>query len=238
MYNLQHPSPATPSTSRKPRDNYSRKSRSLSLLCEHFIARFCKEVDFLINIESASTALQVERRRIYDILNVLDAFSMIQKHLKGQYVSHLSFMLYILLNIFPDPNDPPSPVHDVCRYIFKGANAFRKKLDSLLVEAQHELQSIQGQEDNKQERSMTRLTQRFAQMFLLSPNKTLELSNAAAALLGVSENDGKTKTKIRRLYDIANIMRYRQYHNQNMVLRSHERRLLTDNNPFIQYSFV
>jgi hypothetical protein len=53
---------------------------------------------------------------------------------------------------------------------------------------------------------MVRLTQRFIQMFMLSQAPALGLEEAAAALLGASDEAGQMKTKVRRLYDIANIL--------------------------------
>ena len=78
-----------------------------------------------------------------------------------------------------------------------------------MIEAQHEVQGLADLVplDERKERSMARLSQRFAQMFMLSKINALELEEAAIALLGVSDETGQTKTKVRRLYDIANIMR-------------------------------
>jgi transcription factor E2F7/8 len=63
---------------------YSRKARSLGLLCENFIARFGRDVGYVINVDSAAAELGVERRRIYDILNVLHSLGVTEKRMKSQ----------------------------------------------------------------------------------------------------------------------------------------------------------
>jgi len=92
-----------------------------------------------------------------------------------------------------------------CRYEWKGTPPLQALLDKLGQEATGELPPS-GTQDEKKERSMARLSQRFAQMFLASQTKALELEESAAKLLGTSDESGQTKTKVRRLYDIANIL--------------------------------
>ena len=70
---------------------------------------------------------------------------------------------------------------------------------------------VEAARSNRKDRSMSRLTERFVKMFMLSPGGMLELEVAATALLGPAEEGEKSKTKVRRLYDIANILRYDFY---------------------------
>jgi hypothetical protein len=62
------------------------------------------------------------------------------------------------------------------------------------------------EEEGRKERAMARLTQRFSQLLMQSPNGAIELEDAAVKLLGPSAEGEKSKSKVRRLYDIANIM--------------------------------
>lgn len=81
------------------------------------------------------------------------------------------------------------------------------ELVNLQQEARREVAaSGAGEGDERKEKSMVRLTQRFIQMFLLGKAPTLGLEEAATALLGESDDPGQMKTKVRRLYDIANIL--------------------------------
>jgi transcription factor E2F7/8 len=81
----QAPADGAGPSQRPPRPaNYSRKSRSLGLLCENFLARFGREAGSIINVDTAAKELGVERRRIYDILNVLHSLGVTEKRMKGQ----------------------------------------------------------------------------------------------------------------------------------------------------------
>jgi hypothetical protein len=80
-------------------------------------------------------------------------------------------------------------------------------LEELRQEALLEVSTAGAMEalDDRREKSMVRLTQRFIQMFMLSTLPALTLEAGATALLG-ADNPGAMKTKVRRLYDIANIL--------------------------------
>ncbi|KAK2076617.1 hypothetical protein QBZ16_005377 [Prototheca wickerhamii] len=162
-------------------EGYSRKAKSLSLLCENFITRFGLP-ESVISLDGSAKALGVERRRIYDIVNVLESVKVVTKVQKNQYTWH-------------------------------GMDRLGPALEELRAEAEAELAEVgaSGAEglltlDERKEKSMTRLSQRFVQMFMLSKSKALGLDEAARALLGGTEDAGLFKTKVRRLYDIANIL--------------------------------
>lgn len=59
------------------------------------------------------------------------------------------------------------------------------------------------------EKSLGRLSERFIKMFLVSRSNVITLDDAAEELLGETDNGNKTafKSKVRRLYDIANVMK-------------------------------
>lgn len=58
----------------------------------------------------------------------------------------------------------------------------------------------------RREKSLGLLSQKFVQLFLVSPTKVVSLEEAAKILLGHCKDPAKLKTKVRRLYDIANIL--------------------------------
>jgi hypothetical protein len=45
-----------------------------------------KNEDRLVNLEDCVSALGIERRRIYDIVNILESFEMIQRIQKNVYI--------------------------------------------------------------------------------------------------------------------------------------------------------
>ncbi|KAJ1471443.1 hypothetical protein T484DRAFT_1844031, partial [Baffinella frigidus] len=62
-----------PASTRVPMDdgNYSRKDKSLGLLCDKFLQEYSKADE--VCLDAAAKRLGVERRRIYDIVNVLES---------------------------------------------------------------------------------------------------------------------------------------------------------------------
>ncbi|XP_073694554.1 transcription factor E2F7-like [Garra rufa] len=70
----------------------SRKQKSLGLLCQKFLALYpdYPETSEIINIslDEVATRLGVERRRIYDIVNVLESLMLVSRMAKNLYVWH------------------------------------------------------------------------------------------------------------------------------------------------------
>ena len=75
----------------------SRSEKSLGELCLKFLKHFgaknhsnsssnSSEEKNVINLEDCVTYLAIERRRIYDIVNILESFEMIKRQQKNQYI--------------------------------------------------------------------------------------------------------------------------------------------------------
>ena len=77
-----------------PDGSYKRKDKSLGVLCVNFMMRYNTiklrnpHITPAISIDEASNYLAVERRRIYDIINILEAIHVVSRKCKNTYNWH------------------------------------------------------------------------------------------------------------------------------------------------------
>ena len=64
---------------------YNRKEKSLGELCRRFLGIYGKEQKDLLLLDQCTRELGVERRRIYDIINILESFCVIRRQAKNSY---------------------------------------------------------------------------------------------------------------------------------------------------------
>ncbi len=64
---------------------YSRKEKSLGQLCSKFFSVYGAEAYCLISLDTCTQKLGVERRRLYDIINILECFSAVSRKAKNVY---------------------------------------------------------------------------------------------------------------------------------------------------------
>ncbi len=199
-------------------DKYSRKDKSLGLLCLNF-AQMYPEKGAEVSIDLTAQSLGVERRRIYDIINILESVDIVTRKCKNTYTwngtSHLTQTFRRLQ-------------WDGVREAVIYPNSTVLQIGSELQLSDSEIGRIHttpadeiwfGQKYEEmppsvflKEKSLARLSQRFLQMFLLAmttPSSQLSLSSASNIILSAASSDQSStgmKTKVRRLYDIANVM--------------------------------
>jgi hypothetical protein len=177
-------------------EEYSRKSKSLGLLCENF----CKQSwhNQIIQIDEAAKLMGVERRRIYDIINILEALYVVKRECKNRY-KWCGF------------NRLPEVLAEIQSQGFQIMPQEAKEAG--LLKSTEEIPEGTQQAEPKA-RSLGRLCRQFLQLFLVG-QKVVSLTGASDRILGkaddiVDEDGGALtrgqKTKIRRLYDIANVM--------------------------------
>ncbi|KAF8399350.1 hypothetical protein HHK36_015215 [Tetracentron sinense] len=197
---------------------YSRKQKSLGLLCSNFLSLYNRDDVESIGLDDAASRLGVERRRIYDIVNVLESVGVLAKMAKNRYswkgfggipraleVLKEEAMRENFLNTFEGCNyakvsdeqedDGISPDPNI------GTRQDKSSPSSVLLKP---LPSSKA--DSRREKSLGLLTQNFVKLFLCSNADLISLDEAARILLGDGDNLSTMRTKVRRLYDIANVL--------------------------------
>ncbi|XP_029019979.1 transcription factor E2F7 isoform X2 [Betta splendens] len=189
-------------TEKKP----SRKQKSLGLLCQKFLALYPDYPEphtaIWISLDEVSTSLGVERRRIYDIVNVLESLTIVGRIAKNSYTWYGRQQLEATLEGLQQ----------------KG----RQRGYHLQMElATEKTEAALGHEDdlgegdignagvNRKDKSLRIMSQKFVMLFLVSKTQTVTLDAAAKVLIEESQDSSshsKYKTKVRRLYDIANVL--------------------------------
>ncbi|KAK2508905.1 hypothetical protein MC885_005400 [Smutsia gigantea] len=211
----------------------SRKEKSLGLLCHKFLARYPKYPNPAVNndicLDEVAEELNVERRRIYDIVNVLESLHMVSRLAKNRYTWHgrhnLNKTLGTLKSI-GEENKYAEQIMMIKKKEYEQEFDFSK---SYSIE-DHIIKSNTGQNghpdmcfvelpgvefraasvNSRKDKSLRVMSQKFVMLFLVSSPQIVSLEIAAKILIGEDQvedlDKSKFKTKIRRLYDIANIL--------------------------------
>ena len=235
-----HSKPPTP-----PQDpaSYSRKKKSLGVLAENFLQRYenCNPGTEII-VDEAAVDLGVERRRIYDVVNILESIQLVVKKGKNTYS-------WLGKEYLPDifgklqvtaVTDYPE---DAKKYgLLAGEeDPNASKNDEGVMSRRNSMSSIASDDSKNSFRSLAKLSQQFLQVFLvghdilslpfaseliqgsLSKEEYAKIGSAHAYMATRYDPNAPAppslenplefrraaqrglKTKIRRLYDIANV---------------------------------
>jgi transcription factor E2F7/8 len=234
-------------------EKYNRKNKSLGVLATTFLSRFdltFKKGSILENyepptrrslmnrpeivIDQLATELSVERRRIYDVVNILEALQLVKKKAKNTYIwmgmDHMTQYFAILQSEAIERWPEQARRKDLIITKFTAENDRNTRLTS-----NSDGKPLYNPRRDASSKSLTRLSQLFLHVFLVgfeavtlpeaselihgsskSPEDLAVLGythessrlKAAANNASITEScheDKELKTKIRRLYDIANV---------------------------------
>ncbi|XP_068947379.1 transcription factor E2F8 isoform X1 [Petaurus breviceps papuanus] len=210
----------------------SRKEKSLGLLCHKFLARYPNYPNPAVNndicLDEVAEELNVERRRIYDIVNVLESLHMVSRLAKNRYTWHgrhnLNKTLGTLKSVGME-NKYAEQIMMIKKREYEQEFDFNSdKNEEPAVKASSgqnghsdmcfvELPGVEfraASVNSRKDKSLRVMSQKFVMLFLVSTPQIVSLEVAAKILIGedhVEDLDkSKFKTKIRRLYDIANVL--------------------------------
>nr|XP_003405266.1 transcription factor E2F7 [Loxodonta africana] len=202
----------------------SRKQKSLGLLCQKFLARYpsypLSTEKTTISLDEVAVSLGVERRRIYDIVNVLESLQLVSRVAKNQYGWHgrhsLPKTLKNLQRLGEEQKYEEQMAYlqqkelDLMDYKFgeRKKDGYPDAQDQQLLDFS-EPDYPSSSANSRKDKSLRIMSQKFVMLFLVSKTKIVTLDVAAKILIEESQDTpdhSKFKTKVRRLYDIANVL--------------------------------
>ncbi|NXK90965.1 E2F8 factor, partial [Formicarius rufipectus] len=208
----------------------SRKEKSLGLLCHKFLARYpdypSAAQKSYICLDEVTEELHVERRRIYDIVNVLESLHMVSRLARNRYIWHGRHNLPQTLQALKKVGEDNKYIQQIQmikkreyeREFDPDSERSEEMASSLGSSEQSEMPFVElpGVEfraasvNGRKYKSLRVMSQKFVMLFLVSTPQIVSLEVAAKILIGEDQledlDKSKFKTKIRRLYDIANVL--------------------------------
>uniref|UniRef100_A0A1B6DN63 E2F/DP family winged-helix DNA-binding domain-containing protein n=2 Tax=Clastoptera arizonana TaxID=38151 RepID=A0A1B6DN63_9HEMI len=186
---------------------YTRKFKSLGFLCDNFLKLFPLEIQegsqMVISLTEVANHLGVEKRRIYDIINVVESLKMAVKIAKNTYSWYGNQNLTNVLNTLK-VQAIHFGIHHYVQLEQNKRNLFMESEDSLYlnnIPLDHSLLSM-----FRNERRIGLLCRKFIMLFIVTEDSGLINLDMAASILVGDDIPQQNKTRLRRLYDIANIL--------------------------------
>ncbi|NWI69306.1 E2F7 factor, partial [Todus mexicanus] len=200
----------------------SRKQKSLGLLCQKFLARYpsypLSTEKTTISLDEVASILGVERRRIYDIVNVLESLHLVSRVAKNQYCWHGRHNLSQTLKMLQEAGELQygelmtffhQKEQDLeCKFGERKKETIPNSQDGPLLDFS-EPDCTSASANSRKDKSLRIMSQKFVMLFLVSKTKIVTLDIAAKILIEETQDTvdySKFKTKVRRLYDIANVL--------------------------------
>ncbi|XP_077356308.1 transcription factor E2F7 [Festucalex cinctus] len=177
----------------------SRKQKSLGLLCQKFLARYpdypAHDNPISISLDEVANSLGVERRRIYDIIIVLESLSIVGRKAKKNFTWHG------LLHLEATLQELQRRGHQ---------QGYHRQMELTTREAGQSQEGGNGHAaGTRKNRSLRIMSQKFVMLFLVSKTQTVTLEAAAKVFIDENQDsfsNSKYNTMLRRLYDVANVL--------------------------------
>ena len=190
-----------------------RKERSLGKLCENFMGLFADvPIDdhnngTVIEICEIASRMRVQRRRIYDVINILEAIDVVTRVKKNTYQWHgleglHAFFANMQKEALAERSSATAAAVAAATGVETGAD------DMILTPAK-------STATGHKSKGMAMICKKLLEMYLVTGRTEIGLAEAAEEILGAlspaEEADPETrakvmKTKVRRMYDIANVL--------------------------------
>ncbi|CAL0316382.1 unnamed protein product [Lupinus luteus] len=181
---------------------YSRKDKSLGLLCSNFFKLYNREGTGMIGLDVAANKLGVQRRRMYDVVNILESVGVVARRAKNQYswkgFKEIPQALKELMEEGLREKSHATYLHSTRALNEKENGGSETGIVNNPLEP--------SKTDCRRDKSLAFLTENFIKLFLCSDVEYVLLEDAAKEMLGDSQNSTALTTKTRRLYDIANVL--------------------------------
>ncbi|KAI9118921.1 hypothetical protein K1719_009596 [Acacia pycnantha] len=182
---------------------YSRKDKSLGLLSSNFLKLYNREGVGTIGLDDAASRLGVQRRRMYDVVNILESVGIVARKGKNIYLWKGFREIPRALNELKEEGMREKVDAAYCRSAEASKN---KETGGSETKTDPLAPSLPKTDSCRRDKSMALLTENFIKLFLCSDVGILLLEDAAKIMPGDAQNSTALRTKVRRLYDIANVL--------------------------------
>ncbi|KAL7072228.1 hypothetical protein ACQ4LE_008839 [Meloidogyne hapla] len=207
----------------------SRKEKSLGKLCAPFLERVALEAaqGRDVHLESVARSMNVEKRRIYDIVNVMEALEVMQKTNKSFYKWHgLDRLPELMFALQRDAQKGELPIKiakvekAMCSFTTNFNINFNEEKNKLKEEKTQISEELPEDDEDSAfgpltsrdrcgKNSLAQLCRRFLMVLLCNPNRAVSLDVVSTMLIKDLDSEGyepPSRSRCRRLYDIANVL--------------------------------